>query len=276
MKIVPQSVQLEGVTKYVGPRKLDLAHGTDGALLIEDAGRTCWKSEGKAGPGTARKFVRFINSKNHKSVIEHPSATFRIICDRGVTHEIVRHRIASYSQESTRYCNYGQDKFGKEITVIEPPGLEGRARQLWVRAMRIIEWIYMALLALGVAPQIARSVLPTCLKTEIVVTMNFREWAHFLYLRAAPAAHPQIREIAFMIWEELKVICPEVFQELTIEGDTLTLSKDEHKILKTVLHELIANPDGHRGMPLEQMLMYEAKELKLPDGRLRELIAKLT
>src|SRR6266540_1618923 len=148
-------------------------------------------------------------------MIEFGDATFRIVCDRGVSHEIVRHRIASYAQESTRFCNYGGERFGREITVIEPSWSDdeaGRfARVHWERACLEAESAYMKMIDEGVKPQIARSVLPTCLKTEIVMKANFREWLHFLKLRTAPAAHPQMQEIARLIQGQLRVACPEVF-----------------------------------------------------------------
>lgn len=196
MKIVPQSVALEAITP-------------NAAKLIEMAGRTCYKSEEKAGPETAGPFIAMIKKRGHESVLEHASATFRIICDRGVSHELVRHRLASYSQESTRYCRYkGQ------IIVIEPPDL-GIFRSDWERSVEVSEQIYTGMIENGVSPQIARSVLPTCLKTEVVMTKNFREWLHFLRLRTAPAAHPQMREVAEMIRDILAQECPEVFGEIS-------------------------------------------------------------
>jgi len=150
-------------------------------------------------------------ASGHHSVIEHASASFLFVCDRGVTHELVRHRLAAYSQESTRYCNYGKDKFGKEITVIEPPGLTVSQRGDWARAVREAEIGYLELLNNGCSPQIARSVLPNCLKTEIVTTCNLREWRHIFKLRTSKAAHPQIREVMNMALWKLKNLCPNVF-----------------------------------------------------------------
>jgi thymidylate synthase (FAD) len=152
-----------------------------------------------------------ISKNHHESVLEHSCASFHIVCDRGVSHEIVRHRIASYSQESTRYCNYNKDKFGGEITVIEPPGLTQEEREIWESSVLISEAAYMKLVSKCVKPQIARSVLPTCLKTELVMTANFREWKHFIRLRTSPAAHPQMVEVAKMVEESLKKVAPTVF-----------------------------------------------------------------
>ena len=162
---------------------------------IERAGRTCYKSEDKITADSARKFVAAIIKSGHESVIEHEKVTARIICDRGVTHEIVRHRIASYSQESTRYCNYGNDKFGNELTFIKPCfwNEDDPKYMTWKYAMKNAEQAYMDLIHLGATPQEARSVLPNSLKTEIVVTMNLREWRHFFKLRTSPAAHASRR-----------------------------------------------------------------------------------
>lgn len=195
MIIVKPSVVLLSVT----------GHALD---LIERAGRTCYQS---SSGGNTDAFVKGIMDKGHHSVIEHASATFRIVCDRGVTHEIVRHRLASYSQESTRYCNYAKEKFGQEIQVIVPPHLSPGDRIIWEQSVKAAEYAYMSLIMRNVTPQIARSVLPNCLKTEIVMTANFREWLHFIKLRTASAAHPQMREIAGMIQSELLALCPTVF-----------------------------------------------------------------
>ncbi len=187
---------------------------------IEKAGRTCYKSEGKVTSDSAEKFVRKILKSGHESVIEHESVTVRIICDRGVTHELVRHRIASYSQESTRYCNYSNEKFGSEITVIKPlfwdreNEADKEKYRLWESAMQQCEKTYSKLLELGASPQEARSVLPNSLKTEIVVTMNLREWRHFFKLRTATAAHPQMREVARPLLDEFKSKIPVIFDDI--------------------------------------------------------------
>lgn len=178
---------------------------------IECAGRTCYKSEAKITPDSAREFVKRILSSGHESVIEHESVTVRIICDRGVSHEIVRHRLASYSQESTRYCDYGK---AGEIQVIEPPGLDNHTRLTWEFAIATAEIQYNTLRERGVSPQIARSVLPNALKTEIVCTMNLREWRHFFKLRCSKAAHPQMREIAIPLLAEFVQLIPVVFDDL--------------------------------------------------------------
>jgi thymidylate synthase (FAD) len=183
---------------------------------IEAAGRTCYKSEDRTTPDSGREFVARILRSGHESVIEHASATVRFICDRGVTHELVRHRLASYSQESTRYANYSKDRFGSEITVIRPLfWAEGSPQYaLWARAMREAEAAYLELMAAGAKAQEARSVLPNSLKTEIVMTANLREWRHVMRLRCAGAAHPQIREIMLPLLDEFSRRIPVVFDDL--------------------------------------------------------------
>lgn len=170
--------------------------------LTENIGRVCYKSKGieTEDPSLKREhseaFVSRLIKSGHESVLEHVSVTLCIICDRGCSHEIVRHRIASYTQESTRYCNYSKDRFGNEITVIPPSGLNREEYELWRKAMLAAEDAYFSMINEGIKPEIARSVLPMSLKTELIVTMNMREWRHFIRLRMAKDAHPMIREIA--------------------------------------------------------------------------------
>lgn len=185
---------------------------------IEKAGWTCYKSEESITEGSAIDFVKRVLDRGHESVIEHEKVTVRIICDRGVSHEIVRHRIASYSQESTRYCNYSKKKFGTEITVIYPffwsEDSDITLRMTWMNAMRSAEKSYFRLLELGASPQQARSVLPNSLKTEIVVTFNLREWRHFFKLRVSKAAHPQMKEIVIPMLKEFKEKIPVIFDDI--------------------------------------------------------------
>ena len=186
---------------------------------LEMAGRVCYKSENKITDSSAETFIESIINRGHESVIEHISLTIRIVCDRGVSHEIVRHRIASYSQESTRYCNYTSDKFSNEITFIKPCFWEPGSQEyrIWEKTMQTIEEAYNNLIMSGVSPQEARSVLPNSLKTEILVTMNLREWRHFLKLRTNKAAHPQMREIALMIYKLLHTSIPVIFDDIEVE-----------------------------------------------------------
>ncbi len=194
--------------------------GAEILKLIERAGRTAYKSEDKITPESAEKFTTMLINRGHFSVIEHYSVSVRVICDRGVTHEIVRHRLASYTQESTRYCNYTKGKFGNELTVIKPifwdlknPN-DVEKYEIWKETILKIEYAYNRLIELGSTPQQARSILPNSLKTEIVMTMNLREWRHFFELRTATSAHPQMREIAIPILEKFKSKIPIIFDDI--------------------------------------------------------------
>lgn len=189
---------------------LDYTH--DPLQLIELCGRVCYKSEDRITDDSAERFVRQILKSGHESVLEHAKATVRVVCDRGVSHEIVRHRIASYSQESTRYCNYSG-----EMTFIKPTFVDVSHYQAWLLAMRDAEEKYKLMIARGAKPEEARSVLPNSLKTEIVMTMNLREWRHFFKLRLSKRAHPQMREVAALIYTELRRVIPIVFDELEVQ-----------------------------------------------------------
>lgn len=183
---------------------------------LERAGRVCYKSEGNITQASAGPFIASLIRRGHESVLEHEKLTVSVICDRGVTHELVRHRIASYSQESTRYCNYSNERFGRELTFIKPcfwPEDDARYA-VWEEQMRRIEAAYLQLIDAGATPQEARSILPNSLKTEIVVTMNMREWRHFFRLRTAPAAHPQMREIAGLLLAGFQAEIPVLFDDI--------------------------------------------------------------
>lgn len=198
----------------------------DGAAILkrlERCGRVCYKSEAKITDTSAPAFVAGIIKRGHEAVLEHCSFTVKFICDRGVSHEIVRHRVASYCQESTRYCNYSKDGFGSEITVIKPCFLaeDSDGMKEWKSAMRFAEDHYFSLLDFGCSPQEARSVLPNSLKTEVVMTANIREWRHFLKLRCSPAAHPQMREVALILLEKVHALIPVCFDDIWSEYHVL-------------------------------------------------------
>lgn len=203
MKIIKPSVEL------INPPSYETLLTT-----IELAGRTCYKSEDKITDGSAEQFVRGIIKRGHEAVIEHGSLSVRFTCDRGVSHELVRHRLAAFCQESTRYCNYSKGGFGNEITVIEPcfwPE-DSDSYWAWKNACLISEKCYFSLLKSGATPQEARSVLPNSLKTEVVMTANMREWRHFLKMRHSTAAHPDMQVIASMLLGLFKINYP-VFVE---------------------------------------------------------------
>ncbi|MBQ7991237.1 MAG: FAD-dependent thymidylate synthase [Oscillospiraceae bacterium] len=205
MKIIPPSYEIMG--------------NIDGGQMlrnIELCGRVCYKSEDRITDDSAAKFIAMIRKSGHESVLEHEKITVRVICDRGVTHEIVRHRMASYSQESTRYCNYSKDKFGGELAFIKPCYLQEGTQtyRIWAEAMENAERSYLAMLAAGAKAEEARAVLPNSLKTELVITMNIREWRHFFRLRTAERAHPQMRELALMILDGFRAQIPVLFDDI--------------------------------------------------------------
>lgn len=195
----------------------------DGVILsrIEQCGRVCYKSEDRIKDGSAETFCRGIIKRGHEAVLEHCSFTVKFVCDRGVSHEIVRHRLAAYCQESTRYCNYSKGQFGGEITVIKPCYLlEGTAAyDAWKNACEAAERAYFDLLDIGLSAQEARAVLPNSLKTEICMTANIREWRHFFQLRCSPAAHPQMREVATQLLRESRAKIPVLFDDIFPEVD---------------------------------------------------------
>lgn len=186
---------------------------------IESAGRTCYQSY-SASQDTPENFVRMLIQRGHFSVLEHESISVRIVCDRGVSHEIVRHRLASYSQESTRYCNYAKNSRGSQVTFIDPrPHMTEVEFEMWREAMTITESYYLNLVNIGVKPEMARSVLPNSLKTEIVMTCNLREWRHFFKMRTSRHAHPQMRELARKMLVGFRSKVPVVFDDIGQTSD---------------------------------------------------------
>lgn len=182
--------------------------------LLETAGRNCYQSEPKGNP---ESFVKKIVDSGHESVIEHLSATVRIICDRGVLAEITRHRLASFSVESSRYCNYYKDKFSSALTVIKPSFWQGDSEEdilcyeAWDNAMTYAELFYMKLIKLGATPEQARSVLPMSLKTEIIMSANLREWLHIFKLRCSEKSHPDMRFLMRQIRGDFAKRLPVIF-----------------------------------------------------------------
>ena len=207
--------------KIVNPH-VEVVGNVDGKAIlrhIELCGRVCYKSEDRIDDTSAEKFVANVIKRGHEAVLEHASITVRFTVDRGVSHEIVRHRLAAYCQESTRYCNYSQGKHGGEITVIQPHYLveDTDGWFQWRRACFEAEKRYFRLLEFGCSPQEARAVLPNSLKTEVVMTANLREWRHFFRLRTAPAAHPQMREVTIPLPRQMQELVPVVFDDIKPE-----------------------------------------------------------
>lgn len=197
---------------------------------IEKIGRVCYKSEDYITEDgeSAKKFVAMLIRNGHEAMIEHSFLSVKFTVDRGVSHELVRHRIASFAQESTRYCNYAKDKFGAECAFIDlEPGimLDNKMKKMsgeeialvmaeWTSAMEDAERHYMRLLELGATPQIARAVLPNSTKTEITVSANYREWRNFFKLRVPADVHPQMREVTIPLLKELKGMIPVIFDDI--------------------------------------------------------------
>jgi len=218
-----ETLQVGFVIDELDKKILETFGGNEILCKLERCGRICYLSAHKIASESAPGFIRKIIDSGHESVIEHFSFTVRFICDRGISHEIVRHRLASYSQESTRYCDYREFEQDIEagikkggIRVIKPFvfSASSQAYMIWKTAMENAEGAYKELRRLNVSPQWARSVLPHSLKTEIVVTCNLREWRHFFRMRCSPAAHPQIREIMNPLLKEVKKLIPVVFDDM--------------------------------------------------------------
>ena len=198
---------------------------------LEECGRVSYKSEDKMTEDSAIRFLRNIIKRGHESVLEHFSFSVKFITDRGVSHEIVRHRLASYTQESTRYCNYSNDKFGNELTFIRPSFFKGERkietgrknepvlndRIMWESIMSFIESSYIRMTESGCKPEEVRSILPNSVKTEIVCTMNIREWRQFFKLRTDKAAHPQMRELVIPLLKDLQDRIPVLFEDIIVE-----------------------------------------------------------
>lgn len=176
---------------------------------IERIGRVCYKSEHRITSSSAAPFVRSIIERGHESVLEHISITVRFITDRAIANELVRHRIAAYSQESTRYCNY-KDK----IEFIYPKNVSDKQLQLIMEACACAATTYQALIADGATPEVARDVLPLCTKTELIATYNLREWRHILRLRTDKAAHPKMRELMQTLLQFFQGLVPIIFDDI--------------------------------------------------------------
>ena len=219
--------------KIIKPSYEILTPISDGGIKelqhIEKIGRVCYKSEDRITDDgeSAKEFVKMLISNGHEAMIEHSSLSVKFVVDRGVSHELVRHRIASFAQESTRYCNYSKDKFGNEITVILPCFFDtgmgilsnSLVYQEWKLACECAEERYFNLLKMGATPQQARTVLPNSLKTEITITANYREWRNFFKLRTAEASHPQMREVTIPLLKELKTFIPIIFDDIEVKDE---------------------------------------------------------
>jgi len=201
--------------------------------FLERAGRTCYKSESRITKGSAETFIKGILQKGHHTIIEHVGVTVKFVCNRGISHELVRHRLATFSQESTRYCNYkGGVEYIVPFWVSLKPGEYvdtdsmrlNYSDRLWYEAMRSAENYYIDLLSNGWKPEMARGVLPNDLKTEVVMTANLREWRHVFNQRALGTTgrpHPQMQELAVDLLCQFQQQIPIIFDDLKKEGVTL-------------------------------------------------------
>lgn len=184
---------------------------------LERIARVCYQSEDhitKDGE-SAKKLIRALIKSGHEAMLEHGSVSVWFRCDRGISHELVRHRVASFAQESTRYCNYSKGKFGSELTFIRPFFFENTWRyNAWLNQMQEAENTYLELVNNGAKPEEARSVLPNSLKTSIVVTANYREWRHIFNLRCSPNAHPQMRELMLPLLDQFNARYPVLFEDI--------------------------------------------------------------
>jgi thymidylate synthase (FAD) len=183
------------------------------ARKIEAAARTCYKSENYVSEDSWKSLIKKLKENNHGAMLEFGNFICRITTDRGVSHELVRHRLASYAQESTRYCNYGKNKFNNEVTFIKPVEIDISKNEfkIWKSAMEAAEESYLTMIEEKVKPENARSVLPISLKTEVVMKCNWRELLHMLDLRTSAAAHPDIRYVMNMIKDVFMENIPELF-----------------------------------------------------------------
>ena len=219
--------------------------GKDELQRIEKIARVCYKSEDRITEDgeSAKKMLKMLIERGHEAMIEHSSLSVKLTVDRGVSHELVRHRIASFAQESTRYCNYSKDKFDNNVTFISPAGgfifeklekfpLNGEYAvtageisagidpaifmAIWQNAMENAECGYLKAIENGATPQIARSMLPNSVKTEITITANYREWRNIFKLRTAKSAHPQMRQVMIPLCLELQKLLPVIFDNINI------------------------------------------------------------
>jgi thymidylate synthase (FAD) len=202
-------------------------NGVDILKFIERVGRVCYKSEGQITDDSYLKLVKMLVERGHEAMLEHYNFSVKFISNRGFTHELVRHRVASFAQESTRWCNYSQDKFGGELTFIRPLWTKAEDRQKgsktrimtvngWLKEMESVEMSYLHAVRDGLSPQDARGILPNDLKTEIVITANLREWRHIFKLRTAKVAHPDMRFLMIPLCREIKSKIPVVFDDIEV------------------------------------------------------------
>ena len=181
--------------------------------FMEKVVRTCYKSEGIIDDGTDVKLLRKIRKRGHLAMFEFGWFAAHITADRGFTHEMVRHRLGSFAQESTRYCNYSKDRHGREITCLQEGLSDSYSVQILTDIQERCEAAYLALLQAGNRPEIARAALPISLKAEIWVAANFREWRHIFRMRCDKAAHPTMRTVMHPLFQDVYKKYPIIFED---------------------------------------------------------------
>ena len=218
------------VDPYIQVEKVD---GTQIMKNIERACRTCYRSEGKITEESYKTLLKNCITRGHESVLEHEKITIRMYCDLGVYKDLTRHRIASFSIESTRYCNYGKDKFGNELKFIKPCNMEEGSElyKLWEDACENIEKDYIEMSKLGALPDQLRMILPHSIAAEVTMTANIREWKHILSLRASSHTHPSIRQLMIPLLLHFKQIMPEIFEDVPYDTE---FSKEKYAKLDKI------------------------------------------
>ena len=195
--------------------------------VIEKAARTCYRSEDRiTNDGSSdQKIKEMLTTLGHTAMLEHSVLSVEFTTDRAIANELVRHRLCSFAQESTRYCNYSKDKFSNELTFIRPEWADDcregdynqRCQATWYIVCKSAEDIYLRLLSEGLKPEDARCVLPLSLATKLVMTTNYAEWRHILELRTSKAAHPQMRALMIPLLKELQETIPVIFDDIKVE-----------------------------------------------------------
>lgn len=183
---------------------------------LERACRTCYRSENNITEESYKTLLKNCINRGHESILEHEKITIRMICDVGVYKDLTRHRIASFSIESTRYCNYGKDKFENEIKFIEPVNIDENTEiyEEWKTACGEIEKHYLKMANFGATPDQMRMILPHSTAAQVTMTANIREWKHILSLRANAHAHPAVEQVMIPLLIHFKEKMPEIFDNI--------------------------------------------------------------
>lgn len=206
------------MAKYIEPKYEILTKIDKESFLLscELAARTCYKSENKITEGSAEKLIKNLIKNKHLAMVEHcPNITVKFICDRAFSHELVRHRLCSFAQESQRYCKYENNDMEFIIPYWMYESRDIEERNMFYDVCHLTEQKYKELREKGLQAQAARCVLPNAVKTEVVVTANIREWRHLLQLRTAKDAHPEMQRVMRPLLEELKEKLPVFFEDIT-------------------------------------------------------------